>query len=449
MKLTNLKRNGRCLMTLCMFASLPMTTEAVFAADLKSCYLSVQNQSTTLQELFDLIEEKFDYSFLIRDKNLNLNERVVVDWEKNSVETLLRKALQNQHADFVINDKRIIIYKSNSKQKNYGVSDQQQVRRITVRVTDALGPVVGASVVEKGTTNGGITDMDGKMTLEFQGTEKIIEISYIGYAKQTIKVTSSVVDVQLKEDTQTLDEVVVVGFGVQKKENLTGAISQVKMEEALGDRPLANTTQALQGAVPGLFVSGNHEPGGTNKKIQIRDAFSLGSGEVIRPLVLIDNVEGDLNMINPNDIDAISVLKDAASTAIYGARAAGGVIIITTKQPKKGERFHLNYNNNIGFETAMNLPEQAMLDEYFKMYLEAGFSDSYWAGKQNVAKWKQYLQDYKANPGAFNIVNDGLYKGDDGNVYYLNEQDPYKAFMETSFIMNHNLSASGGTDKVR
>ena len=405
MKLTNLKRNGRCLMTLCMFASLPMTTEAVFAADLKSCYLSVQNQSTTLQELFDLIEEKFDYSFLIRDKNLNLNERVVVDWEKNSVETLLRKALQNQHADFVINDKRIIIYKSNSKQKNYGVSDQQQVRRITVRVTDALGPVVGASVVEKGTTNGGITDMDGKMTLEFQGTEKIIEISYIGYAKQTIKVTSSVVDVQLKEDTQTLDEVVVVGFGVQKKENLTGAISQVKMEEALGDRPLANTTQALQGAVPGLFVSGNHEPGGTNKKIQIRDAFSLGSGEVIRPLVLIDNVEGDLNMINPNDIDAISVLKDAASTAIYGARAAGGVIIITTKQPKKGERFHLNYNNNIGFETAMNLPEQAMLDEYFKMYLEAGFSDSYWAGKQNVAKWKQYLQDYKANPGAFNIVN--------------------------------------------
>ena len=116
-----------------------------------------------------------------------MNERVVVDWEKNSVETLLRKALQNQHADFVINDKRIIIYKSNSKQKNYGVSDQQQVRRITVRVTDALGPVVGASVVEKGTTNGGITDMDGKMTLEFQGTEKIIEISYIGYAKQTIK----------------------------------------------------------------------------------------------------------------------------------------------------------------------------------------------------------------------------------------------------------------------
>ncbi|WP_434784596.1 SusC/RagA family TonB-linked outer membrane protein, partial [Parabacteroides goldsteinii] len=330
-----------------------------------------------------------------------------------------------------------------------GVSQQHQDKRVTVTVFDALGPVIGASVVEKGTTNGGITDMEGKLTLEFQGTSRVIEVSYVGYEKQTIKVASSSVNIELKEDAQALDEVVVVGFGVQKKENLTGAISQVKMNEVLGDRPLANTTQALQGAVPGLFISGNHEPGGTDKKMQIRDAFSLGSGEVIRPLVLIDNVEGDLNMINPNDIDAISVLKDAASTAIYGARAAGGVIIITTKQPKKGEKFSLNYNNNIGFETAINLPQQASLDDYFKMYLEAGFSDSYWAGKQNVAKWKQYLQEYKANPGAFNIVNDGLYKGDDGNVYYLNEKDPYKAFMESSFVMNHNLSASGGTDKVR
>ena len=450
MKLTNLKRSGKYFVAVCMFTGLPIVTGSISATELESCYLSVQKQSTTLQDLFDLIEKKFDYSFLIRDKNLNLNERVVVDLEKNSVETILKTALKNQHADFVVNDKRIIIYKANTMKPGIsGVSQQHQDKRVTVTVSDAFGPVVGASVVEKGTTNGGITDMDGKLTLEFQGTSRVIEVSYVGYEKQTIKVASSSVNIELKENAQALDEVVVVGFGVQKKENLTGAISQVKMDEVLGDRPLANTTQALQGAVPGLFISGNHEPGGTDKKMQIRDAFSLGSGEVIRPLVLIDNVEGDLNMINPNDIDAISVLKDAASTAIYGARAAGGVIIITTKQPKKGEKFSLNYNNNIGFETAINLPQQASLDDYFKMYLEAGFSDSYWAGKQNVAKWKQYLQEYKANPGAFNIVNDGLYKGDDGNVYYLNEKDPYKAFMESSFVMNHNLSASGGTDKVR
>lgn len=450
MKLTNLKRSGKYFVAICMFTGLPIVAESISATELESCYLSVQKQSTTLQDLFDLIEKKFDYSFLIRDKDLNLNERVVVDLEKNSVETILKAVLKNQHADFVVNDKRIIIYKANTmKPGTSGVSQQHQDKRVTVTVFDALGPVIGASVVEKGTTNGGITDMEGKLTLEFQGTSRVIEVSYVGYEKQTIKVASSSVNIELKEDAQALDEVVVVGFGVQKKENLTGAISQVKMNEVLGDRPLANTTQALQGAVPGLFISGNHEPGGTDKKMQIRDAFSLGSGEVIRPLVLIDNVEGDLNMINPNDIDAISVLKDAASTAIYGARAAGGVIIITTKQPKKGEKFSLNYNNNIGFETAINLPQQASLDDYFKMYLEAGFSDSYWAGKQNVAKWKQYLQEYKANPGAFNIVNDGLYKGDDGNVYYLNEKDPYKAFMESSFVMNHNLSASGGTDKVR
>ena len=276
MKLTNLKRSGKYFVAICMFTGLPIVAESISATELESCYLSVQKQSTTLQDLFDLIEKKFDYSFLIRDKNLNLNERVVVDLEKNSVETILKTALKNQHADFVVNDKRIIIYKANTMKSGIsGVSQQHQDKRVTVTVSDAFGPVVGASVVEKGTTNGGITDMDGKLTLEFQGTSRVIEVSYVGYEKQTIKVASSSVNIELKEDAQALDEVVVVGFGVQKKENLTGAISQVKMNEVLGDRPLANTTQALQGAVPGLFISGNHEPGGTDKKMQIRDAFYL------------------------------------------------------------------------------------------------------------------------------------------------------------------------------
>ena len=178
------------------------------------------------------------------------------------------------------------------------------------------------------------------------------------------------VQVVLQEDTETLDEVVVVGYGSQKKANLTGAVASVKMDEVMGNRPLAQAADALQGTVPGLLVSSSGNAPGQGKSFQIRGAYSVGVknsdgsyGNTIKPLVLIDNVEGDLDMINPEDIETITVLKDAASGAIYGARAAGGVILVTTKRPKGETTFQLNYNNNFAFASAMNLPEQAPLME--------------------------------------------------------------------------------------
>lgn len=305
--------------------------------------------------------------------------------------------------------------------------------------------VIGASVVVKGSTNGTITDLDGHFTLNNVKRGDVIQISFIGYVSQEVVWQGTPLDITMKEDSQTLEEVVVVGFGSQKKANLTGSVSQVKMDDVLGERPVTNVKNALQGSMPGLMVSGGASPGEA-KSFNIRGTVSING---MNPLVLIDNIEGDIDLLNPEDIESVTVLKDAASSAIYGARAAAGVILITTKKAKKGEKFNLNYNANFGFQTSINSPKQASLDEYLRAYQAAGFSETYYAGNGSVSKWREYLAGYKENPSAYPTVGDGIYIGEDGAPYYLNDKDVYKAFQETSFMQTHNLTANGGTEKLR
>lgn len=305
--------------------------------------------------------------------------------------------------------------------------------------------VIGASVVVKRSTNGTITGLDGDFTLDNVKRGDVIQISYIGYVSQEVVWQGTPLNITLKEDSQTLEEVVVVGFGSQKKANLTGSVSQVKMDDVLGERPVTNVKNALQGSMPGLMVSGGASPGEA-KSFNIRGTVSING---MNPLVLIDNVEGDIDLLNPEDIESVTVLKDAASSAIYGARAAAGVILITTKKAKKGEKFNLNYNANFGFQTSINSPKQASLDEYLRAYQAAGFSETYYAGNGSVSKWREYLAGYKENPAAYPTVGDGIYIGEDGAPYYLNDKDVYKAFQETSFMQTHNLTANGGTEKLR
>ncbi|MGL5636202.1 MAG: SusC/RagA family TonB-linked outer membrane protein, partial [Bacteroidales bacterium] len=324
-------------------------------------------------------------------------------------------------------------------------------------VTDEKGePIIGATIVVKGQATGTVTDFDGNFTLEVP-KNATLTISYMGYTPQDISVKDQRnLKIILKEDSKALEEVVVVGFGSQKKANMTGAVSSVKMDEITANRPILSVGDALQGTVPGLLVSSGGNAPGTGKSFQIRGAYTIGAknsdgkyGATIAPLVLIDNVEGDMNMLNPEDIETLTVLKDAASTAIYGARAAGGVILITTKRPKNETRFQINYNNNFGFGNAMNLPEQAPLMDFLQAYRDAA-GDQYWSiGSPSVTKWMQYLSDYKKDPSQFAIVGDGIYKDADGGVYYLNEKDLTKNFLTNSFQMTHNISASGGTDKLR
>ena len=229
----------------------------------------------------------------------------------------------------------------------------QQAKKITGTVTDAMGPVIGANVLEKGTTNGVITDIDGNFTLNVQPGATIV-VSFIGYQPQEIVVGNQTsFKIQLKEDTELLDEVVVVGYGVQKKKLVTGATVEVKGE----DIAKLNTTQALgalQSQSPGVNIQAVSGQPGDGFKINIRGAGTNGN---TAPVYVIDGVAGgDINALNPADIERIDVLKDAASCAIYGSSGANGVILITTKQGKVG-KVSVSYDGNIGWANVYKMPD--------------------------------------------------------------------------------------------
>ncbi len=323
---------------------------------------------------------------------------------------------------------------------------QQQASPCKGVVLDASGePLVGVSVVVKGTTTGTVTGVNGDFSIKDVKRGSHIVVSFIGFTSKEVVWNGSPLNITLSEDNKTLEEVVVVGFGTQKKENLTGSVSQVKMADVLGDRPVTSAAAALQGAMPGLTIGGGTGPG-QSKSFNIRGTLSINGGS---PLVLIDNVEGDISLLNPDDIESVSVLKDAASSAIYGARAAGGVILVTTKRPKDKSKINLNYNFNVGWESSLNVLEQSSLTEYLDAYMEAGYTNSYWAGNGDVSKWRDYLQQYKQNPSSLNTVGDGILKDEDGRVYWLSEKNMYKNLLTTGALNNHNISISGGSDRIR
>ena len=277
------------------------------------------------------------------------------------------------------------------------VSLSQQNGKVVCVVEDPFGPVIGASVVVKGTTNGNVTDMDGKVVLENLKKGDIIQISYIGYATQEITYTGQPsIPVTLKEDTQALQEVVVVGYGTQKKENLTGAVAAVA-GDVLENRPITNVGQGLQGVVPNLNVtmSKGGAPG-SSSDFNIRGNNSINGGS---PLVLVDNVQMDANLVNPEDIASISVLKDAASAAIYGARAANGVVVITTKRGRAMDKAHITLRTQWGISqlakgewNLMNTAERIQFEK--EVGLDAG--QNYDILSQTDVNWRDMVFNDKA-----------------------------------------------------
>ena len=237
-------------------------------------------------------------------------------------------------------------------------------------VTDAAGnPLIGANVLVKGTTKGVVTDLDGRFSLKV-APGAMLEISYVGYQTQTLKASGSM-KVALAEDNALLDEVVVVGYGQQKKANLTGAVSVVDVDKALEGKPEMDVAKALQGVVPGLSVINTQ--GGINDQptLTIRGIGTLSNSETSAPYIIVDGVPvDDLSLVNPADIASVSVLKDAASTSIYGSRAAFGVILITTKGGSKTEKVTVNYNNNFAWGTPSILPDYASVPDQLRALLE-------------------------------------------------------------------------------
>ena len=336
---------------------------------------------------------------------------------------------------------------ANSNMKVSDASMSQQKEMCSGVVLDAVGePVIGASVLVKGTTNGTITDLDGNFQLANVNKGDVIEVSFIGFT--TVSVTyngQKSLKVTLKEDKKTLDEVVVVGFGTQKKVNLTGSVGIVD-SEAIESRPVANATQALQGLVPGLQISQNG--GALDKKadVQVRGTATIGEGSAGSPLILIDGMEGDLNSINPQDIESISVLKDAAASSIYGSRAPFGVILVTTKSGKEGKAI-VNYNNNLRWSAPISMPEQ--MDSYtFATYFNDANKNIGAGPHFNEAHLKR-IKDYQEGRLSSPIPVNGNYWAD-GYAHGNANTDWYDAlYRDWTFSQEHNLSVNGGTDKVK
>lgn len=304
---------------------------------------------------------------------------------------------------------------------------QQQNLKVSGVVTDEAGePLIDVSVLVKGTTLGNITDLNGRFSLDVpEGS--ILEISYIGYKTQSIKAQREPMNIVLKEDAQKLDEVVVVGFGTQKKVNLTGSVSAVTGDD-ISKRPVANAAILLQGQIPGLRVNqGLGQPGGEGTSFRIRGqgTFSSAGSD---PLILINGVPGSMTNLDPSVIESVSVLKDAASAAIYGARAANGVILVTTKQGAVGDKVHISYHGNVGLHTPTKLYDRVTNSvEYMEL------ANLAW---KNSGTGKQYTQDQ---------IN--LYRNNVGDPQYPNF-DWQDYMFRTAVVQTHNLSMAGSTEKT-
>lgn len=322
----------------------------------------------------------------------------------------------------------------------------QQKSTCTGVVKDATGEtVIGASVMVKGTTNGTITGLDGDFSIPNVDNGAIIQISFVGYVTQEVKWNGAPLNVVLKDDTKTLDEVVVVGYGTQKKVNLTGSVAMAD-GDVLQDRPISNIAQGLQGAIPNLnitFDSGN--PNATTK-FNIRGTTSLNGGSA---LVLVDGVEtGDLSLLNPQDIENVSVLKDASSAAVYGARAAFGVILITTKKGQTNQKLRVNYNNNFSWSSPSRLPDGISADKWINAQNQANINNgggAYWK-PAHVAAVEAYCKDPNNNPSAFlDTTGDFTSQGQwayAGNTDWFDE-----LYNDAAFMQQHNASISGGSEK--
>ena len=339
---------------------------------------------------------------------------------------------------------------------SFSVTEQLQTINVTGLVVDAAGePVIGASVVEKGTTNGNITNVDGKFTLTVK-TGAILQISYVGYQTQEIKATK-MMKIVLKEDSELLSEVVVVGYGAQKRENLTGSVASVDVNKTLEGRQIPDVGRGLQGTTPGLSVVIPSGEIGSDPTIKIRGQIGSIDG-ASTPLILLDNVEiPSIQMVNPDDIESISVLKDAASASIYGAKGAFGVVLITSKKGAKSEKVDVSYSGNFSWQNISKKMEMAGVDgiQYRIDALRRSggtIAGAFWyVNETSLERAREWEKTWGGKIGK----NDPFVFGRDWYVDASNRKfsmrtfDPYDYMIrEWTPSQTHNISVSGKSGKT-
>lgn len=309
-----------------------------------------------------------------------------------------------------------------------------QQKNIQGTVVDELGdPLVGASVTVKGTTNATMTDVDGKFSLNVN-SGSVIAVSFVGYHTKEITIGSkNNYDIQLESNSHLMDDIVVVGYGTIKKQNMTGAVSSVKFDETLASRPTMNLSSALTGLSAGLNISQlSGTPGAEDVNIMVRGRGTMNDSS---PLVVIDGVPGALNDVNPNDVESVSILKDAASSAIYGSRAANGVILVTTKRGSEG-RVNVTYNGYVGWQrAAKTIDFISDMPTHMEMVNRGAANMALTQGKPITDKYdKSLIEEWRRESAA-------------GNPLYPNT-DWYDEMLNTSVLTEHNLSVRGGSEKA-
>lgn len=313
----------------------------------QSATVTLKMKNATVEEVLNTIEEESEFYFLYNSRLIDVDRKVNVDAKAQSIESVLKTLFETTDITYKIEERQIILSK-----KEFGKAGVQQGKRITGTIVDSRKePLIGVNVVVKGTSIGNITDFDGNFVIENAPDNAILTVSYVGYLSQEINVGNrSVLNITLAEDTQTLDEVVVVGYGSFKKSDLTGAISQVKGDELL-NLPVRSAADALQGKAAGVTVTASSGSPGSVGTIRIRGVGTVNNNN---PLYVVDGLpQSDINWLNARDIESLEVLKDASAQAIYGSRAANGVILISTKRGEAGTSYRssIEFDMNIGFQS--------------------------------------------------------------------------------------------------
>lgn len=414
--------------------------------------ISISEYNVPLKKVFLEIGNQSGYQFFYKDKLVKQAGNVSISVSGVSIEEALDKCFINLPLSYTIVD-RIIVIKRRALPGKIPITPLAQAPAplpIQGVVKDEKGtPLQGVSISVRGTQRGTVSKENGEFVIEVNPGD-ILDFTMVGYKKTNVSVgTNTSITVQMEIDIVSGGEIVVVGYGTQRTAKVTGAITNVKMDEVLGDRPVSTLSSLMQNVVAGLQVNVSSGQPGTGSSWNVRGATDINtSGNAVNnggPLILVDNVpiNSGLNLIDPNDIESISVLKDAGSAAIYGGRSSFGVILITTKKGKRNQKPLFNYSTNVILANAINLPRKASASQFLQSLVDMGTA-TYWSG-QVVNTWQQLYNDYQKNPSAYpnGIATVG------GARYPLVETSVLNDLLGSNVPQyQNNFDVSGGTDKT-
>ncbi|MDL2255897.1 TonB-dependent receptor [Parabacteroides sp. OttesenSCG-928-G06] len=395
----------------------------------QSYRVSINKENSSILEILKEIEKNSEFTFFFNDNQVNANKKTSVNVKDATLEEALNKILENTGYEYRIIDRQVLIKIASTTTNLIPALQQQRGKTITGTVVDERGEaVIGANVVEKGTTNGEVTDINGSFSLSVS-ENAILQITYIGYITQEVIVgNKNMLSIVLREDTQTLDEVVVVGYGTKKKVNLTSAVASVSSKELL-QSPAANLSNTLAGRLSGVVAVNSSGAPSSGSTLSIRGQSTLNNNS---PLIVVDGVPRDsFNAFDPNEIESVTVLKDGAAAAIYGARANNGVFLVTTRRGKK-EKPNITYSGIASLQRPTMYPS-IMSPYQYATGINASLDNAGY-DRTNPSHTSRYFTDEAL---------ERFRTGQDGADWYK------ETFKNNSMLQNHNITLNGGTDVIR